>query len=133
MYHRDYLIRMIQQFFVFLAKLFGLKQANDPAVVLMQLEGAYLQFTGLSQDAIHSLTGPGLLSVCSATGEVDYNRLAVIAILLREEAETLRSINDPASEQLDAKSDELLSFVSGNESKLDDELHEWFEKNVRKD
>ena len=129
MYHRDYIIRMIQQFIVFIAELAGLKKKDDPEVILMRLEGAYQQFTGMKSEVVRSLSAEGIVSLFSATGEVDYNRILVTAILLREEAAALRSIRDPASESLSRKADRLISHIKGNEAKLYDELKSWMMEN----
>jgi len=123
MYHRDYLIRMIQQFIVFLAEMAGLRKKNDPDVLLMKLESAYLQFTGMSMDALHSLTADGIVTVFSASGEADYNRILVTAFLFKEEADVLRSIKDHKSaEYLYKKSLQLFTLLEGKETFLLSEL-----------
>ncbi|MDH5656173.1 MAG: hypothetical protein OEZ34_09710 [Spirochaetia bacterium] len=125
MYHKDYFIRLIQQFIVFLAELAGLRQKNDPDVILMKLEGAYLQFTGMSMTALHSLTPEGIQTVFSSTGEVDYNRLLIVAVLFKEEADTLWSIKDIHSARiLYMKAEKLFEYLEGADSKICSEFIE---------
>ena len=129
MYHRDYLIRMIQQFIVFISQLAGLKKKDDPEVLLLKMESAYLQFTGMSMEALHSISADGIIDLYSVSGEPDYNRILVTAVLFKEESAILKSIHDDTrAEYLTLKSLELVNAVRQHESNLHGELQELLKK-----
>jgi hypothetical protein len=123
MYHRDYLIKLIQQFIVFLAEMAGLRKKNDPDVILMKLESAYLHYTGMNMQTLHSLSAEGIITVFSASGEINFNRILITGLLFKEEADVLFSIKDyNSAEKLYKKALILLIKIEGNESSIFSEL-----------
>lgn len=127
MYHKDYTIRLLQQFIVFLAKLVGLKTSKDPEVILIQLEDAYRQFTGFDARMIRSLTAESLIRLFSASGEPDYNRIVITASLLKEDASVHISIgNTSEAEQMIEKARILL--LNCKEAVMAGELKEHYRK-----
>ena len=116
---------MIQQFVVFFAQMLGLRNKNDPDVILMKLESAYLQFTGMSMNSLHALSADGIVTVFSASGEIDCNRIMITALLFKEEADTLISIKDfHTADSLYKKALKLFEVIEKNESLLSAELRE---------
>ncbi|HNN75907.1 MAG TPA: hypothetical protein PKN93_14730 [Leptospiraceae bacterium] len=111
MYHRDYFIRMIQQFMVLLARLAGLKAKTDPEVILMETENGLRHFTGLPPELIKSLTAASLASILNARQEGDYTTLAMTALLLKAEGEARVSIKDPGGVACLQKSIDLLGYL----------------------
>jgi hypothetical protein len=66
MYSRDYVIRMIQQFVVLLARIAGLKAKDDPEILLLETEAGLRQFTGMDPELVRSLSAAALLTILSA-------------------------------------------------------------------
>ncbi len=93
MYNRDYTIRLIQQFFVLLARLLGLKAKDDPAVVLIETEQGLRMVTGLPADLIRRLTADSIASIMSARDDSD-SLLAMTAILLKMEGDAFGRAGD---------------------------------------
>ncbi|HBS04115.1 MAG TPA: hypothetical protein DEA96_04055 [Leptospiraceae bacterium] len=109
MFHRDYILRLIQEFAVFLARLTGLKDRNDPEVVFLELERSFRQFLGYDSPLLESLGPDGALSVLSAADGGNPDQLAMGAILFREKAENYRKYGDPG---MAAKCEKLSARLS---------------------
>lgn len=93
-YHRDYVIRLIQQFVVLLARLAGLKAKDDPDVVLLETEAGLRQFTGMDPELVRSLAPAALCTILTARDAEDHTALAAAAILLNAEGEAYLKIGD---------------------------------------
>lgn len=94
MFHRDYILRLIQEFSVFLARLAGLKDRNDPEVIFLELERSFRQFLGYDSPLLESLGAEGALSVLSAADGGNPDRLAMAAILFREKSKNYSVYGD---------------------------------------
>ena len=97
MFHRDYILRLIQEFSIFLASLAGLKDRNDPEVIFLELERSFRQFLGYDSPLLESLGPEGALGVLSAADGGDPDRLAMAAILFREKSVNYRKYGDDAA------------------------------------
>lgn len=97
MYSRDYVIRMIQQFVVLLARIAGLKAKDDPEILLLETEAGLRQFTGMDPELVRSLSAAALLTILSARDPEDHTALAVAAILLKTEGEAYAALADHAT------------------------------------
>lgn len=95
MFHRDFILRLIQEFAVFLARLTGLKDRNDPEVIFLELERSFRQFIGYDSPLLESLGPKGALSVLSAADGGNPDQLAMGAILFREKASNYDTYGDP--------------------------------------
>lgn len=96
MYNRDYTIRLLQQLVVFLARLAGLKKKDDPEVILIELEAAFSQFSGIPRGLALRMSEEAMLDYFRIGGEFNADRCAVTAILLREEAGIAERLGSPA-------------------------------------
>ena len=97
MFHRDYILRLIQEFSIFLARLAGLKDRNDPEVIFLELERSFRQFLGYDSPLLESLGPEGALGVLSAADGGDPDRLAMAAILFREKGANFSNYGDEAA------------------------------------
>ncbi|MBI39510.1 MAG: hypothetical protein CMF59_07920 [Leptospiraceae bacterium] len=114
MFHRDYILRLIQEFAVFLARLTGLKDRNDPEAVFLELERSFRQFLGYDSPLLESLGPEGTLAVLSAADGGNPDQLAMGAILFREKAENYRNYGDPAmAEKCELLSVRLKDAING--------------------
>ncbi len=85
MYHADYLIRTLQQFIVFLARLMGLKARNDPEVIQMELEAGLRQFLGLDLRLVEMLSDSSLYQlVANEVAKPEPIRIYIAIVLMME-------------------------------------------------
>lgn len=96
-YHRDYLIRLIQQFVVLIARLAGLKAKDDPDVILLETEAGLRQFTGMDPELVRSLSAAALATILTARDSEDHTPLAAAAVLLNAEGEAFLTLGDRAT------------------------------------
>ncbi|MCB1165379.1 MAG: hypothetical protein KDK33_04440 [Leptospiraceae bacterium] len=99
MFHRDYILRLIQEFMVFLGRLMGLKDKNDPDVILLELERSFRQFLGYDSPLLESLGPDGVLAVLSAGDGGSPDQLAIAAILFSEKAKNYAEFNNAPGEE----------------------------------
>jgi len=129
LYHKDYFIRILQQFVVFLAKLLKLKTEKDPEVILMEIEKAYSLFLGYPKEILLKMNLNSLLSLLSLNNELLYERIAILGILLLQEANIYNDLKFyQEEEQLRKKGIELLKYC--HKKVLDKELREIIQKNL---
>ncbi len=83
---QDYLLRMIQQFGVFVAAVFNLHKEGKSAEALEQLSEGYGRFSGLNPTLVHALSEEDLVQLLHSRGGIDPQRCWSLAELLREEA-----------------------------------------------
>lgn len=108
-FHRDYTIRLLQQFVISLAKLAGLVKKKDVANVEMELESTVQSFLGLPRSLFVKMSASSMMQMFSVTGELDADRTAVAALLLKEEAELARMVGSSEEAALLAeRSQELI-------------------------
>jgi hypothetical protein len=86
MYQRDYVVRMIEQFGVFLRRAVG---QEDPEHALRTVEEAAELLFGFSGHFLHSLTDDSLLALLRVGGEFDVERALMLADLSAVEADVL--------------------------------------------
>jgi len=98
-FHHDYVIRLIQQFVLFLAQLLKLKSKDDPEILLFEIEKGYQRFLGYPKSLLLKLNVPSLINLFSVDSLFLYERLSILGILLLEEAEILNRLkfNDDAN------------------------------------
>ena len=90
-YKTDYIMRTIKQFSEMLAALvFGARTKGED-IAFSDLEELSLSFAGLSLDTLLAVSNSQLLSLFSATGELDVNKVYVSARLIHQLAEQERS------------------------------------------
>ena len=94
MFHRDYVIRLLQQFIMMMAKLTGLLEKDDPRVVELELESGFQSFLGLPRHLAVRMDVNAILHMLSVTGELDADRAAMMGLLFRKEAELARSVSE---------------------------------------
>ena len=84
---------------VFLGRLMGLKDKNDPDVILLELERSFRQFLGYDSPLLESLGPDGVLAVLSAGDGGSPDQLAIAAILFSEKAKNYAEFNNPPGEE----------------------------------
>jgi len=114
---------MLQQLVVYLAKLAGLKKADDPEVILMEVEHGLRYFSGLDPEVIYKLNVDSLCNLFLAKDPEDFSTLGTVTILLKEEGAAYLLVNDPKTARMRLeKSLALLARI--DVAKLPDELRE---------
>jgi len=94
---RDYLLRMIEQFGVFVAALRGSREAQLWEVFDQDLEEGYGRFAGVSPSLVHAIAEDDLVTMLRARGGIDLDRWWGLAELLREEGLALEARGRPSS------------------------------------
>lgn len=123
-FHRDYTIRLLQQFVMFLARLAGFVKKNDPESIALELESAFHNFLGLPRNLVLRLDADALLHMFSVTGELDADRVVIAGLLLREEADLTRRLGSPDEAAiLDERAYRLID--AGRSGSLSAELREY--------
>jgi hypothetical protein len=89
MYQRDYVVRMIEQFGVFLRRAAG---QEDPEHSLRTVQEAGELLFGFSGPFLHSLTDDSLLALLRVGGEFDVERALMLADLSALEADVLEEL-----------------------------------------
>lgn len=128
MYHRDFVIRMLQQFVVLMARVAGLKSKDDPAVIIAETEHGLKQFTGLNPELIANLSTDSLVTLLSARDPGDHTTLAMLMLLLKAQGAAYLAVNaEVQGRSLLRKALELVDRI--DTAKLPVELHPYM--NVR--
>lgn len=123
-FHRDYTIRLLQQFVMFLARLAGFVKKDDPESIALELESAFHNFLGLPRSLVLRMDADALLHMFSVTRELDANRVVVAGLLLREEADLARRLGSPdEADILDERACRLID--AGASGSLSAELREY--------
>ncbi len=94
MIKQDYLLDLIQQLSIFLARIAGLVDADRPGVALDALDSAGRQLVGLSARSAEALDLASLRMMLSDHGGPDVGRMMVMGVLMSRRAAI---ITDPAS------------------------------------
>lgn len=89
MFTEDYILRMINQAVAVLARLAGLKAANRRQEARQAIDQALEILLGLDARIVRQMDDDGLLTVLTVGGQLDAERLAVLADILAAEAELL--------------------------------------------
>ena len=127
-FHRDYTIRLLQQFVTFLARLAGFVKKNDPESIALELESAFHNFLGLPRNLVLRLDADALLHMFSVTAELDADRVVIAGLLLREEADLARRLGSPDEAAiLDERAYRLID--AGRSGSLSAELQEYLTAN----
>ncbi|MGI1659699.1 MAG: DUF6483 family protein [Desulfitobacterium sp.] len=87
MFQKDYLMRMIEQFTNFVAKIMGLKVSGAIEEVHQELNGALLQYTGLSEEALRRLSSKDILHLLGGSDEFTFKKRLMFAELLKLKAD----------------------------------------------
>jgi len=94
MIKQDYILDLIQQLSIFLARIAGLVDADRPGVALDALDSAGRQLVGLSARSAEALDLASLRMMLSDHGGPDVGRMMVMGVLMSRRAAI---ITDPAS------------------------------------
>jgi hypothetical protein len=89
MFRDDYIIRMINQAVQALLGIAGLKKAGNYQEAQQAIDQALEQLLGLEASLVRQLDDEGLFAAITENGKLDYERLAVIADLFREDGDIL--------------------------------------------
>jgi ribosome assembly protein YihI (activator of Der GTPase) len=87
----DYLIRQINVFLAAMAQLVGLKTAGQYQAAHTLIDYHLEQLLGLRADLVKNLTDESLLASLTKQGQLDTERLYLVAELFREDAEVLEA------------------------------------------
>ena len=93
---RDYLLRMIEQFGVFVAALRHSRESQAWEVFDADLEEGYGRFAGVSPSLVHAIAEDDLVTMLRARGGIDLDRWWGLAELLREEGLALEARGLPS-------------------------------------
>jgi tetratricopeptide (TPR) repeat protein len=99
----DYFMRMINQAIYVLKKIMGLKTTGHNKEALAEIEQLIELLVGMKASTLKLVDDQNIIDALSAQGEVDPDRLYVVAELYREEGEVL--------EALDRREEALLSSL----------------------
>ncbi|MFT5684953.1 MAG: hypothetical protein ACI8RZ_005898 [Myxococcota bacterium] len=97
MIKQDYILDLIRQLSIFLARIAGLVDEERPGVALDALDTAGKQLVGLSTSNAEALTLPSLRMMLSDLDGPDVGRMMVMGVLLSRRASI---ITDPASARM---------------------------------
>jgi hypothetical protein len=92
----DYLMRIINQALAALLKVAGLKKSGRNQEALQVIDQAFEQLLGLPASLVRAMDECSILTMHTTQGEMDVERLAIIADLSREEGDILNNLNRPA-------------------------------------
>lgn len=87
MFQKDYLMRMIEQLTLVLAKVMGLKASKEHEEIHRILNEALLDFTGLSEATIAKLGYKDLIRLMGGMGEINTEKCLILAELLKQKAD----------------------------------------------
>jgi hypothetical protein len=99
----DYFMRMINQAIYVLKKIMGLKTTGHNKEALAEIEQLIELLVGMKASTLKLVDDQNIIEALSAQGEVDPDRLYVVAELYREEGEVL--------EAMDRREEALLSSL----------------------
>jgi hypothetical protein len=89
MFTEDYLMRIINQAVAALLRIIGLKKSGDYPEAQQAIDQALEQLLGLRADMVKQLADKSLLEALTQHGQLDIERLALIADLFKEEGDIL--------------------------------------------
>jgi hypothetical protein len=95
MFQKDYIMRMIEQFTLVLAKIMGLKASQQHEEIHHILNEALHDFTGLSEAAIEKLGYKDLIRLVGGMGEINTEKCLILAELLKQKADVFSGSEDP--------------------------------------
>jgi hypothetical protein len=96
MLQEDYLIRMIRLAVAALQTIFGLKRSGDYQQAKDLIAVTLVQLTGMDDRLINTLDDTSLLSVLSNRQGPDYDRMLIVADLLKESGDVYAALDQPA-------------------------------------
>jgi len=108
MFETDYIVRMIHQFVVFIARLLFKIQSGNLNEARVDIPTASVQFLGLPLTLILELSNEGLSDILSLHGERDVEKVYVAAWLIFCEARVRDANAQPDATKLYLKSLDLL-------------------------
>ena len=87
MLRKDYIMRLIEQLGVAVARIIALKNNNQAHEALKEIEQACEKYLGLDPRVIEAASGEALLGLMSMGGKFDLRRAVLLGVLLKEEGE----------------------------------------------
>ncbi|MHB1652933.1 MAG: DUF6483 family protein [Desulfitobacteriaceae bacterium] len=87
MFRNDYIMKMIQEFSIALAKILGLKAENKIEESQQVLTEALRYFTGMSKEAIEKLSDKDLINLVSGGKEFNIEKCSMLGELLKQQAD----------------------------------------------
>src|SRR5215467_3213306 len=87
MLRKDYIMRLIEQLGVAVARIIALKNNNQAHEALKEIEQACEKYLGLDPRVIGAASGEALLTLMSMGGKFDPKRAVLLGELLKEEGE----------------------------------------------
>ncbi len=110
-YHRDYVIKLIQQFIIFLATLLKLKGKEDPSVLIIEIEKAYSFYLGYPRDLLFKMDVKSLIQLLTYNETFQFERLGILGILFLEESNLYKEFREiESSSLLRQKALDLLNY-----------------------
>jgi tetratricopeptide (TPR) repeat protein len=95
MLQEDYIIRMVRLAVAALAQIFDLKQLGNYQQAQDLIAVTLIQLTGMDDRLLNSLDIESLLAVLSNRQGLDYDRVIIVADLLKENGEIYTALNLP--------------------------------------
>ena len=95
----DYIMRMINQAIAALVAIAGFKKAGQYEQSRQAIDQALEQLIGLRADLVRRLDDHAILQALTRQDNLDVDRLALVAELLKEEGEILAAQGDRAAAQ----------------------------------
>jgi hypothetical protein len=132
MYTQDFIKRMINQLVAALQMIIGLKTAGQYGQALQAIDQALEQLLGLKADVIKRLDDQAILNSLTQSGNLDTDRLAILADLFKEEGDILASLKRPTESfsshlrALDFYLEVALTTAPGEFPGLDEKLLDLF-------
>lgn len=132
MYTQDFIKRMINQLVAALQMISGLKAAGQYGQALQAIDQSLEQLLGLKADLIKRLDDQTILNSLTHNGNLDVDRLLILADLFKEEGDVLKALkrpNESFSSHLRALNfyiEVALSRMPAELADLDDKLMDLF-------
>jgi hypothetical protein len=95
MFTEDYLMRMINQALAALMIAIGLRKAGKYSEALQGIQQSIEQLMGLPVSMIDQMDDASVLSMLTASGQMDIGRLAVLSDLYQEQGANFFKLNQP--------------------------------------
>jgi hypothetical protein len=96
----DYIMRLIEQFFLVLSRILFKKNAQRYSEALSEIETAYKNLLGLDARQVHSMPFDELIEWLKMGGRFDAEKCLILAALLKEEAEIRELAGRPMDDGL---------------------------------
>lgn len=126
MIRKDYILRMVEEFGIFLAAIIGLKKEGKYDEALKRIEDIYSGMINIDPTAIKSIDTAELLDFLQKEQGYDKHYLKMIAELLFEEGQMYFSKGDPISGQnVLQKSKMLINYLMESDKTFS---FDWYEK-----